>query len=218
MRLLNPKCVYVRCGAHFLSLAIIWALHLSVIYMKSDFVSKTVDMGGKNVTVVLPPDEAKEAKKMRKAKMATPGLSFHSKSSINKSCLISRVRKFVVVVKKSNLIHFEFERMPKIAETAAHQVNGSIGHKELPSLKNFADTRWCGIYDMLSSFVPNKDVFALLRKSGVSGKLEKLPEFTEEDFSVMGDLISILEPISHAITSLESDCAESQKRSLFYSE
>jgi len=95
--------------------------------------------------------------------------------------------------------------MPKIAETAAHQVNGSIGHKELPSLKNFADTRWCGIYDMLSSFVPNKDVFALLRKSGVSGKLEKLPEFTEEDFSVMGDLISILEPISHAITSLESD-------------
>jgi len=68
--------------------------------MKSDFVSKTVEMGGKNVTVVLPPDEAKEAKKMRKAKMATPGLSFHSKSSINKSCLISRVRKFVIVVEE----------------------------------------------------------------------------------------------------------------------
>ena len=59
-----------------------------------------------------------------------------------------------------------------IKEKADHEISGSEGHiKQLPSLKNFADTRWGGICSMLNSVIANQSVITLLGVSAVSEKI-----------------------------------------------
>ena len=119
IRILNPVVTYIRCAAHFLNLAILWGLHLSMVNMKGDFVTRdTMDSNGKLVTrVVLGRLAAKESKKKKKQGVLEPGLNFFSMAAINKTGLISRVRTLVTKVKKSNLIHSEFERLSDKGES-----------------------------------------------------------------------------------------------------
>ena len=90
-----------------------------MVHMKGDFVTRdTMDSNGKLVTrVVLGRLAAKESKKKKKQGVLEPGLNFFSMAAINKTGLISRVRTLVTKVKKSNLIHSEFERLSDKGES-----------------------------------------------------------------------------------------------------
>ena len=197
---------YIRCVAHFINLSIVWALHYSLIHAKGGLVVRETGTGNSQIIVCLEKSEAKIAKINKKNGISEPDLKFYLKDAVNKGGIITRVRKIVNCIKKSNVINNEFRRLQIIQAKHEFEVAGSNGHMPtLPSVKNFADTLWGFIHRMLLSVFKNKAIFPLLVTSGVSDKLEKIPVLTEFEFLLMADLVALLEPVSNGIIVMETN-------------